>query len=108
MKNYKKDTSTAIIIVAILLSSIIIMSSALKPISAKTSNIKAKTSNIKAQTAANNYNTFKDCLSNADSTKGYATKTEIRQCITQSYPPPLNSSSSPAPSTDTGGVTPTG
>ena len=101
MKNNKKDTSTAIIIVAILLSSIFIMSSALKPISAQTSN-------NKAQKAADNYNTFKNCLSNADSTKGYATKKEIRQCITQAYPPPLNSSSSPAPSTDTGVVTPAG
>jgi hypothetical protein len=76
------------IIVAILLSSIFILSSAFKPISAQTSN------NSKAETAANNYNTFKNCLSNADSTKGYATKKEIRQCITQAYPPPLNSTSS--------------
>lgn len=88
------------IIVAILLSSIFILSSALKPISAQTSN------NSKAQNAANNYNTFKNCLSNADSTKGYATKREIRQCITQAYPP-LNSSS-PSPSTNTGIVTPAG
>jgi uncharacterized protein YpmB len=102
MKNNKKDTLAAIIIVAILLSSIFIMSSALKPISAQTGN-------SKSQKAANNYNTFKDCLSNADSTKGYATKKEIRQCITQAYPPPLNSSSSPDASTDTGGVvTPAG
>ena len=100
-KNNKKDTSIAMIIVAILLSSIFILSSALKPVSAQTTN------NSKAQTAANNYNTFKNCLSNADSTKGYATKKEIRQCITQAYPPPLNSSS-PAPSTDTGVVTPAG
>jgi uncharacterized protein YpmB len=93
--------NTAIIIVAILLSSIFIMSSALKPISAQTGN-------NKAQKAANNYNNFKDCLSNADSTKGYATKTEIRQCITQSYPPPVNTTSNPDASTDTGVVTPTG
>ena len=92
--------SVAMIIVAILLSSIFILSSALKPISAQTSN------NSKAQNAANNYNTFKNCLSNADSTKGYATKREIRQCITQAYPP-LNSSS-PSPSTNTGIVTPAG
>ena len=90
----------AMIIVAILLSSIFILSSALKPISAQTSN------NSKAQNAANNYNTFKNCLSNADSTKGYATKREIRLCITQAYPP-LNSSS-PSPSTNTGNVPPTG
>ena len=101
MKNNKKDMPTAIIIVAILLSSIFILSSALKPISAQTSN------NTKAQNAANNYNTFKNCLSNADSTKGYATKREIRQCITQAYPPPLNSSS-PGPSTNTGVVPPAG
>src|SRR5919199_6912389 len=99
MKNNKKDTSAAIIIVAILLSSIFIMSSALKPISAQTGN-------NKSQKAANNYNTFKDCLSNSDSTKGYATKKEIRQCITQAYPP-LNSSS-PSHSTNTGIATPTG
>jgi uncharacterized protein YpmB len=98
-KNNKKDTSIAMIIVAILLSSIFILSSALKPVSAQTTN------NSKAQTAANNYNTFKNCLSNADSTKGYATKKEIRQCITQAYAPPLNSTSSP--STNTGVVTPT-
>jgi uncharacterized protein YpmB len=101
MKNNKKDMPTGIIIVAILLSSIFILSSALKPISAQTSN------NTKAQNAANNYNTFKNCLSNADSTKGYATKREIRQCITQAYPPPLNSSS-PGPSTNTGVVPPAG
>ena|SRR5919197_2167068 len=96
--NNKKDTSIAMMIVAILLSSIFILSSTLKPISAQTSN------NSKAETAANNYNTFKNCLSNADSTKGYATKKEIRQCITQAYPP-LNSSS---PSTNTGVVPPAG
>jgi hypothetical protein len=90
----------AMIIVAILLSSIFILSSALKPISAQISN------NSKAQNAANNYNTFKNCLSNADSTKGYATKREIRLCITQAYPP-LNSSS-PSPSTNTGNVPPAG
>ena len=90
----------AMIIIAILLSSIFILSSALKPISAQTSN------NSKAQNAANNYNTFKNCLSNADSTKGYATKREIRLCITQAYPP-LNSSS-PSPSTNTGNVPPAG
>jgi uncharacterized protein YpmB len=97
--NNKKDTSIAMIIIAILLSSIFILSSAFKPVSAQTSN------NSKAETAANNYNTFKNCLSNADSAKGYATKKEIRQCITQAYPPPLNSTSSP--STNTGVVTPT-
>jgi len=97
--NNKKDTSIAMIIVAILLSSIFILSSALKPVSAQTTN------NSKAQTAANNYNTFKNCLSNADSTKGYATKKEIRQCITQAYPPPINGTSSP--NTNTGVVTST-
>ena len=99
--NSKKNMPIAMIIVAILLSSIFILSSALKPISAQSSN------NRKAETAANNYNTFKNCLSNADSTKGYATKREIRQCITQAYPPPLNSTS-PSPSTNTGVVTPAG
>jgi D-Tyr-tRNAtyr deacylase len=70
MKNNhnKMNTSIANITVAILLSFIFILSSASKPISAQTSN------NSKAETAANNYNTFKNCLSNADSTKGYATK----------------------------------
>ena len=77
--NNKKDTSIAMIIVALLLSSIFILSSAFKQISAQSSN------NSKAKTAANNYNTFKNCLSNADSAKGYATKKEIRQCITQAY-----------------------
>ena len=86
--NNKKNMPIAITTVAILLSSIFILSSAFKPISAQTSN------NSKAEMAANNYNTFKNCLSNADSTKGYATKKEIRQCITQAYPPPLNSTSS--------------
>jgi uncharacterized protein YpmB len=96
--NSKENMPIAMIIVATLLSSIFILSSALKPISAQTTN------NSKAENAANNYNTFKNCLSNADSTKGYATKKEIRQCITQAYPP-LNSSS---PSTNTGIVTPAG
>jgi len=97
-KSNKKDTSFAMIIVALLLSSIFILSGAFKQISAQSSN------NSKAETAANNYNTFKNCLSNADSTKGYATKKEIRQCITQAYPP-LNSTSTP--NTNTGVVTST-
>ena len=97
--NSKENMPIAMIIVAILLSSIFIFSSTLKPISAQTTN------NTKAEIAANNYNAFKNCLSNADSTKGYATKKEIRQCITQAYAPPLNSTSSP--STNTGVVTPT-
>jgi uncharacterized protein YpmB len=100
--NNKRDTSIAMIIVAVLLSSIFILSSAFKPISAQTSN------NSKSETAANNYNTFKNCLSNADSTKGYATKKEIRQCITQAYPPPLNSTSSPTTNTGVATPTPTG
>jgi hypothetical protein len=101
MKNNSKENMPIVmIIVATLLSSIFILSSALKPISAQTTN------NSKAENAANNYNTFKNCLSNADSTKGYATKKEIRQCITQAYPP-LNSSS-PSPSTNTGIVPPAG
>jgi len=98
-KSNKKDTSFAMIIVALLLSSIFILSGAFKQISAQSSN------NSKAETAANNYNTFKNCLSSADSTKGYATKKEIRQCITQAYPPPLNSTSTP--NTNTGVVTST-
>lgn len=98
--NSKRNVPIAIITVAILLSSIFILSSAFKPISAQTSN------NTKAETAANNYNTFKNCLSNADSTKGYATKKEIRQCITQAYPPPINSTSSA--NTNTGNVPPAG
>ena len=98
--NSKENMPIAMIIVAIFLSSILILSSAHKPILAQTTN------NSKAENAANNYNTFKNCLSNADSTKGYATKKEIRQCITQAYPP-LNSSS-PSHSTNTGIATPTG
>src|ERR687886_1932825 len=86
--NNKENMPIAMIIVAIFLSSILILSSVHKPILAQTTN------NSKAENAANNYNTFKNCLSNADSTKGYATKKEIRQCITQAYPPPLNSTSS--------------
>jgi hypothetical protein len=98
--NSKENMPIAMIIVAIFLSSILILSGAPKPILAQTTN------NSKAENAANNYNTFKNCLSNADSTKGYATKKEIRQCITQAYPP-LNSSS-PSHSTNTGIATPTG
>ena len=98
--NSKRNVPIAIITVAILLSSIFILSGAFKPISAQTSN------NTKAETAANNYNTFKNCLSNADSTKGYATKKEIRQCITQAYPPPINSTSSA--NTNAGNVPPAG
>jgi uncharacterized protein YpmB len=101
MKNKSKENMPiAMIIVAILLSSVFIFSSTLKPISAQTTN------NSKAENPANNYNTFKNCLSNADSTKGYATKREIRQCVTQAYPP-LNSSG-PSPSTNAGIVTPAG
>ena len=98
--NSKENMPISMIIVAIFLSSIFTLSSTLKPISAQTTN------NSKAENAANNYNTFKNCLSNADSTKGYATKKEIRQCITQAYPP-LNSSS-PSPSTNIGLVPPAG
>jgi hypothetical protein len=43
---------------------------------------------------------------NADSTKGYATKKEIRQCVTEAYPT-LNSSS-PSPNTNTRIVSPAG
>ena len=101
MKNKSKENMPiAMIIVAILLSSIFIFSSTLKPISAQTTN------NTKAEIAANNYNTFKNCLSNADSTKGYATKKEIRQCVTEAYPT-LNSSS-PSPNTNTRIVSPAG
>ncbi len=98
--NSKENMPIAMIIVATLLSSIFILSSALKPISAQTTN------NSKAENAANNYNTFKSCLSKADSTKGYATKKEIRQCITQAYP--ILNSSSPSPSINTGIVPPAG
>jgi uncharacterized protein YpmB len=98
--NSKENMPIAMIIVAILLSSIFIFSSTLKPISAQTTN------NTKAEIAANNYNAFKNCLSNADSTKGYATKKEIRQCVTEAYPT-LNSSS-PSPNTNTGIVSPPG
>jgi len=91
MNNNKNKSN--IMIVAVLLS-IFILSSALgKPVSAQTSN-------SKADNAINNYKDFKNCLSDIESTKSYATKKEIQTCFNPIYNPLLNISSSSA-STDT-------
>jgi hypothetical protein len=105
MKSNKKNMPVAMVIVVILLlSSIFILSNALRPISAQTS-----TNNTKAQNAANNYSNFKDCLSNADSAKGYATRKEVKQCFDQVYRPLSNSSNSTnASPANIGVVPPTG
>ena len=72
------------------LLSIFILSSALgKPVSAQTSN-------SIADNGINNYKDFKNCLLNAESTKGYATEKEIKACFSPIY---INSTSSG--STDT-------
>jgi hypothetical protein len=89
--NNNKNKSI-VMIVAVLLS-IFVLSSALgKPVSAQTSN-------SKADNAINNYKDFKNCLSDVESTKSYATKKEIQACFNPIYNPLLNSSSSA--STDT-------
>ena len=90
--NNNKNKSI-VMIVAVLLS-IFILSSALgKPVSAQTSNSKAGND-------ISNYKDFKNCLLNAESTKGYATKKEIKACFNPIYNPLLNSTSSSG-STDT-------
>jgi hypothetical protein len=85
--NNNKNKSI-VMIVAVLLS-IFILSSAL----GKT--VSAQTSSSKADDGINSYKDFKNCLLNAESTKGYATKKEIKACFSPIY---INSTSS---STDT-------
>src|SRR5437867_9974514 len=92
--NNNKNKSI-VMIVAVLSLSIFILSSALgKPVSAQ------PTSNSKADDGINSYKDFKNCLLNAESTKGYATKKEIKACFNPIYNPLLNSTSSSG-STDT-------
>ena len=88
MNNNKNKSIVMIVAVSL---SIFILSSALgKPVSAQTSN-------SKADNGINNYKDFKNCLLNAESTKGYATKKEIKACFSPIY---INSTSSGS-STDT-------
>ncbi|HEY6883896.1 MAG TPA: hypothetical protein VI278_07655 [Nitrososphaeraceae archaeon] len=90
MNNNKNKIKSILIMVAVL-SSIFVLSSALgKPVSAQTSN-------SKADNGINDYKDFKNCLLNAESTKGYATEKEIKTCFSPIY---INSTSSG--STDTG------
>jgi hypothetical protein len=63
--------------------------------------VSAQTSNSETDNAINNYKDFKNCLLNAESTKGYATKKEIKSCFNPIYNPLLNSTSSSSGSTDT-------
>ena len=87
------NKNKSIVMIVAVLSSIFILSSALgKPVSAQTSN-------SKADNGINDYKDFKNCLLNAESTKGYATKKEIKACFSPIYNPLLNSTSSG--STDT-------
>jgi hypothetical protein len=81
------NNKSIVMIVAILLS-IFVLSSALgKPVYAQTSN----------SNDISNYKDFKNCLLNAESTKGYATKKEIKACFSPIY---INATST-ASSTDT-------
>ena len=90
MNNNKNKIKSIVIIVAVL-SSIFVLSSALgKPVSAQPA------SNSKADDGINSYKDFKNCLLNAESTKGYATKKEIKACFSPIY---INATSSG--STDT-------
>ncbi|HEY6885314.1 MAG TPA: hypothetical protein VI278_14870 [Nitrososphaeraceae archaeon] len=80
-----KNKNKSIVMVVAVLSSILILSSALgKPVSAQTSN----------SNDINNYKDFKNCLSNAESTKNFATKKEIKACFNPIYNPLLNSTGS--------------
>jgi hypothetical protein len=88
--NNNKNKSI-VMIVAVLSLSIFVLSSALgKPVSAQPA------SNSKADDGINSYKDFKNCLLNAESTKGYATKKEIKACFSPIY---INATSSG--STDT-------
>jgi hypothetical protein len=87
-----KNKNKSIVMVVAVLSSIFVLSSALgKPVSAQTSN----------SNDINNYKDFKNCLSNAESTKNFATKKEIKACFNPIYNPLLNSTGSSSGSTDT-------
>jgi hypothetical protein len=91
-----KNNNKLIVILVAVLSSIFVLSSALgKPVSAQTSNSKAGND-------INNYKDFKNCLLNAESTKSFATKKEIKACFNPIYNPLLNSTGSSSGSTDTG------
>jgi hypothetical protein len=83
--NNNKNKSI-VMIVAVLSLSIFVLSSALgKPVSAQPA------SNSKADDGINSYKDFKNCLLNAESTKGYATKKEIKACFSPIY---INTTSS--------------
>ena len=73
----------------------------------KTDSSKSKDSNSDTKTTTNtdtssssadkkDYKDFQKCLSTADGTKGFATKTEINDCFTQIYSPTTTSSSNSA------------
>jgi len=73
----------------------------------KTDSSKSKDSNSDTKTTTNtdtssssadkkDYKDFQKCLSTADGTKGFATKTEIKDCFTQIYSPTTTSSSNSA------------
>jgi hypothetical protein len=84
------NNNKSIVMIVVILLSIFISSSALgRPVSAQTSN-------SKADNGINDYKDFKNCLLNAESTKGYATEKEIKACFSPIY---INSTSSG--STDT-------
>ena len=75
----------------------------------KTDSSKSKDSNSDTKTTTNtdtssssadkkDYKDFQKCLSTADGTKGFATKTEIQDCFRQIYSPTTASSSNSASS----------
>jgi cytoskeletal protein RodZ len=78
----------------------------------KTDSSKSKDSNSDTKTTTNtdtssssadkkDYKDFQKCLSTADGTKGFATKTEIQDCFRQIYSPTTAASSSNSASSST-------
>jgi hypothetical protein len=78
----------------------------------KTDSSKSKDSNSDTKTTTNtdtssssadkkDYKDFQKCLSTADGTKGFATKTEIQDCFRQIYSPTTTASSSNSASSST-------
>src|SRR6476661_7598781 len=67
----------------------------------KTDSSKSKDSNSDTSSSSadkKDYKDFQKCLSTADGTKGFATKTEIQDCFRQIYSPTTASSSNSASS----------
>jgi hypothetical protein len=99
--NMKTITSIAVII-AVAAAIIDSSSTFVSPVLAKTTTT-SQLSNSKDITASSStgstssqqdYKDFQKCLTNAEDTKGYATKSEIKDCFNPIYPSATSTSSS--------------